>query len=107
MRSAIAWIGIASLGMVACGGGDGDGTSGATTACESVGTAFCAKAYSCLSPTGIAALQLPPTEAECLTSQNADCSARAPAPGFCKGSAQVSESAANACAAELQQMSCS
>jgi hypothetical protein len=80
--------------------------SGESAACASVGTTFCRKMYACLTPQQIADFQLPPTEAECVTMQNANCDAAAPEPGYCKGHPQTSAGAATACAADLDALSC-
>ncbi len=49
-------------------------------------------------------MQLPATEAECVTDDNANCAQSEP--GFCKGSAQTSTANASACAADLTGMTC-
>jgi hypothetical protein len=75
-------------------------------ACGQVGISFCKKMYSCFSAADIAAFQLPPTEAECVTQENAMCSAAKPSPGYCKGSPQVSADTATACANEIDSLTC-
>jgi hypothetical protein len=77
------------------------------TACESVGSAYCARAYACLSADQLSQYQLPATQAECVTQENANCGSATVSPGFCKGAAQTSGSAANACASSLDAESCS
>ena len=82
-----------------CGGSSGN-------ACDRVGTALCARVYACYTAPEIAQLQYPATEAECVTLENANCTANPPKPGFCKSGAQTSDAAANACADELNRMTC-
>lgn len=75
-------------------------------ACEAVGTSFCAKVYACYSPADIMGYQLPPTEAECVTQENAHCGDPTPVPGYCKGQPQVSTQAALNCSAEFDALTC-
>lgn len=62
--------------------------------------------YACYSPTDLAGFQLPATEAECVTQENAHCGDAMASPGYCKGSAQTSTAMATACAAELNGLTC-
>jgi hypothetical protein len=78
----------------------------ALAACQSVGTSFCERMYTCYSATDIAGFQLPPTQAGCVTEENANCGAATPQPGYCKGTAQTSTSVATMCSAELSALTC-
>ena len=86
------------------------GSSSPTTdpadACNSVGVSLCAKVYACYDADQIAGFGYPATQDECVTQQNASCTGATPEPGFCKGSTQVSASAATACSDELDAQSC-
>ena len=62
--------------------------------------------YACYSATDIAGFQLPATQAECVTQSNANCMLATPEPGYCKGAAQTSASAATMCSAELSALTC-
>ena len=105
--SKLTWI---VLLAAACGSSSSssspDAPSAAAAACQSVGSAYCARAYACLTPDQLSAFQLPATQAECVTQENANCTGAAPEPGFCKGSPQTSAQAATACAADLNGQSC-
>jgi hypothetical protein len=83
-----------------------DAASPAIAACQAVGSAYCGRAYACLTPEQLAAFQLPPTEAGCVTQENASCTGASPEPGFCKGTPQTSAQAATACAADLNGQTC-
>jgi hypothetical protein len=93
-------------GNGASGGSVDDNLSNQDAACVRVGVSLCAKMYSCYSAAEIAEFQYPATEAECVTEENANCAKAAPKPEFCKGSLQTSDSAADACADELDAQSC-
>jgi hypothetical protein len=75
-------------------------------ACSRVGSSFCAKVYACSTAEERQQLNFPASEADCVAQENANCSNSSPKPGYCKGHAQVSDKAANACADELDAMSC-
>ncbi|HEY1815474.1 MAG TPA: hypothetical protein VGG74_24165 [Kofleriaceae bacterium] len=95
--------------VVACGGSSSStdaSVSPDVAACQAVGSAYCARAYACLTSDQLTAYQLPATQAECVTQENADCGSAMPEPGYCKGNAQTSASAATACAADLNATSC-
>jgi hypothetical protein len=80
--------------------------STASAACESVGVSFCKKMYACYQGSDLAGFQLPATEPECETQENASCGASTPEPGYCKGGAQTSAANATACAAEFDGLTC-
>lgn len=77
---------------------------GAFSECKHVGAELCAKLYACRTPAEITQLGLPPDEAGCVAQQNTNCGAAKP--GFCKGAAETSETAASACADELHGFTC-
>jgi hypothetical protein len=100
---------IGSLLVAACGDSttaQTDAPSSATAACESVGTSFCERMYTCYSAADIAGFQLPATQAGCVTQENANCGAATPEPGYCKGTAQTSTANATSCSAELSALTC-
>jgi hypothetical protein len=78
----------------------------AVAACQSVGTSFCERMYACYTAAEIAGFQLPTTQAECVTQENANCTMATPEPGYCKGTAQTSATAATMCSAELTALTC-
>ncbi|HEX4449678.1 MAG TPA: hypothetical protein VH143_02355 [Kofleriaceae bacterium] len=103
---------VVCLFVVACNGSssstsDAPAASGDVQACDAVGSAYCARAYACLSADQLVQYQLPATQAECVDQENANCGSATPEPGFCKGAAQTSAQAATACAADLNGTSCS
>ncbi len=65
---------------------------------------FCQKMYACYQGSDLASFQLPATEPECETQENANCDANEPA--YCKGAAQTSTANATACAAEFNGLTC-
>jgi len=99
-----------SVLIAACGSSSSssspDAPSAAVAACQAVGSAFCARAYACYTPDQLTAFQLPATQAECVTQENAGCTNAAPSPGFCKGTPQSTTQGAVACAADLNGMTC-
>ena len=92
-----------SLAAAACATQPG---SPAASACADVGTTLCRGLYTCLTAMEIAADQLPPTEDECVTEENAHCDDAMPSPGYCKGRPEVSAEAATACADALAALTC-
>jgi hypothetical protein len=96
--------------LVAACGSNATSTDAASSspvaACQSVGTSFCERMYTCYSAAEIAGFQLPTTEAACVTQENANCTMATPEPGYCKGTAQTSGSAATMCSAELSALTC-
>jgi hypothetical protein len=83
-----------------------DAPSSPVAACQAVGTSYCTRMYACYSPSEIAGFQLPPNESDCEVQMNAHCSDATPSPGYCKGSPQVSASAATLCASYFDGLSC-
>jgi hypothetical protein len=103
---------VVSLLVVACNGSssstsDAPAASPDVLACQAVGSAYCARAYACLSADQLTQYQLPATQAECVDQENAGCGSATPEPGYCKGTPQTSAQAATACAADLNATSCS
>jgi hypothetical protein len=102
---------VVCLFVVACNGSssttDGPMASPDVVAGQAVGSAYCARAYACLSADQLTQYQLPATQAECVDQENAGCGSATPEPGYCKGNPQTSAQAANACAADLTATSCS
>lgn len=96
-----------SLFAAACGGSNATSPPDAATApqaCQQVGISLCHQLYACYTASEIAGLQYPPTEAGCVTEENAACAQSEP--GFCKGSTQTSIANAEACAADLAGQTC-
>ena len=93
------------LATTACGSSSSSpDASTPAAACEQVGIALCHQLYHCYSASEISGMQLPATEAECATMENATCAQSEP--GYCKGAAQTSAANATACAADLSGMTC-
>ena len=94
------------LATTACGSSSSSppDASTAAVACEQVGVALCHQFYACYTASERDGFQLPATEAECVTMDNANCGESKP--GYCKGAAQTSAANATACAADLSGMTC-
>lgn len=95
------------LVLAACGDSSTSSPDAALTgaqACANVGIALCHQVFACYSASEIADLQYPPTEAGCVTEENANCAQLMP--GYCKSSAQTSIANAEACTAAVQADTC-
>ena len=78
----------------------------AKSPCQQVGANYCQKMYSCYSPSEIASFQLPAAESDCENQVNINCTNSPPMPGYCKGTAEVSEAAATTCANYIAGLTC-
>lgn len=101
MRLAI----IASIvfGLAACGG---DPTP--KEACNDLSAALCSRFYACFTDAEIAAAQLPPTEAGCVTKYQTDfgCSAQT-VENTCDGNEKYHGSYADSCVDQVNGLDCS
>lgn len=96
-----------ALSLAACSGSTTttpDAATAGAVACAQVGSALCHQIFACYTAAQIADLQYPPTEAECVTEENADCAQLQP--GYCKGHTQTSAANAEACAADVTGQTC-
>lgn len=70
-----------------------------TDACAQFGRMYCAKLAECGELGDV-------SQADCVQQMNAHCGDSRPAPGWCKGSAQVNSAAATACAEAIHMDTC-
>jgi hypothetical protein len=95
------------LGLVACGGGSGDGIT-PRAACEDMQANLCERLYACYTPDELAALGFPSNEAACVSRlQSSEGCASQTTMNTCVGNERYHADQANICVDQISGLACS